>query len=91
LKVSLSIRCCYNNFMKGPRLYLRLGDRVWHPKHSAWGIGEVIEERHSVLEGGTCIVRILFQDGVERSFINNMDSESCCYYMGLRLYDEFIL
>lgn len=73
------------------RLYLRTGDRVKHLRFSFWGMGEVVEERHSVLDGGTCIVRVLFEDGEERSFINDMDSVLCCYYAGLRLCDEFYL
>ncbi|MEW6571394.1 MAG: DUF3553 domain-containing protein [Nitrospirota bacterium] len=67
-----------------PRLYLRVGDVVRHMRHSTWGDGEVIEEKHSSLPGGMCIVRILFQDGIERSFINDLDHECCCYYAGLR-------
>jgi hypothetical protein len=50
-----------------------------------WGDGEVVEEKHSILPGGICIVRILFEDGVERSFINDLDNECCCYYAGLRI------
>lgn len=68
-----------------PRLYLRVGDRVIHQKFSAWGAGEVTEERHSALEGGCCLVRVAFEDGAERVFINDMDSELCCYYAGIRL------
>lgn len=43
-----------------------------------------MEESHSTLDGGFCFVRILFDDGVERSFINDLDNECCCYYAGLR-------
>jgi hypothetical protein len=68
-----------------PRLYLRLGDNVRHLYRSMWGDGEVVEEKHSILPGGICIVRILFEDGVERSFINDLDNECCCYYAGLRI------
>ncbi|MBE0425468.1 MAG: DUF3553 domain-containing protein [Nitrospirae bacterium] len=68
-----------------PRLYLKVGDVVTHINYSIWGDGEVIEERHSYLPGGMCIVRILFQDGVERSFINDLDHQCCCYYAGVRL------
>jgi hypothetical protein len=68
-----------------PRLYLRTGDRVSHMKYTWWGTGEVVEEKHSVLEGGICMVRVLFDDGEERSFINDMDSALCCYFAGLRL------
>jgi hypothetical protein len=67
------------------RLYLKVGDAVRHRKHAVWGRGEVVEEKHSSLSGGICLVRVLFEDGEERSFINDMDSELCCYYAGLRL------
>jgi hypothetical protein len=66
------------------RLYLHLGDRVFHQAHEEWGEGAVVEEMTSVLEGGTCIVRILFEDGRQRTFHNDMDNELCCYYFGLR-------
>jgi hypothetical protein len=68
-----------------PRLYLRVGNRVRHLNYSRWGNGVVIEEKHSSLEGGLCIVRVLFEDGEERSFINDLDNECCCYYSGIRL------
>ncbi len=71
------------------RTYLKLGDRVIHLQYSFWGTGEVIEEKNSYLPGGICLVRILFEDGVERSFINNLDHEMCCYYTGIRLLEEF--
>ncbi|HDH53452.1 MAG TPA: DUF3553 domain-containing protein [Nitrospirae bacterium] len=67
------------------RLYLRVGDKVNHLNYSTWGVGEVIEERHSQLSGGFCFVRILFEDGNERSFINDLDSAHCCYYAGVRI------
>jgi hypothetical protein len=67
------------------RLYLKVGDRVNHIKYTSWGVGEVIEERHSNLSGGLCMVRILFEDGIERSFINDLDNSLCCYYAGIRL------
>jgi len=67
------------------RLYLKVGDRVNHVKYTSWGVGEVIEERHSNLSGGLCMVRILFEDGIERSFINDLDNSLCCYYAGIRL------
>lgn len=70
-----------------PRLYLRVGDRVKHLNYTRWGTGEVTEEKHSILTGGFCLVRIVFEDGVERSFVNDMDSELCCYYAGIRLYN----
>jgi hypothetical protein len=67
------------------RLYLKVGDRVNHLRHSVWGVGEVVEEKHSHLSGGFCLVRILFEDGNERSFINDLDSSHCCYYSGIRI------
>jgi len=69
----------------GPRIYLRVGDRVKHLRYDIWGCGEVVEEKHSSLEGGLYLARILFEDGIERSFINNMDNECCCYYAGVRI------
>jgi len=74
----------YNLFMR-KRLYLKVGDRVTHLKYSIWGVGKVIEEKHSSLAGGLCFVRILFEDGNERSFINDLDNEHCCYYAGIRI------
>ncbi|MBI4686833.1 MAG: DUF3553 domain-containing protein [Nitrospirae bacterium] len=68
-----------------PRLYLKIGDRVRHLRYPVWGAGEVVEEKHSSLAGGFCLVRVLFEDGEERSFINDMESESCCYYAGIRI------
>ena len=70
------------------RLVLYVGDRVSHLHHSAWGTGVVVEEKHSELSGGTCFVRIQFEDGNERSFMNDMDNELCCYYAGIRLLQE---
>jgi hypothetical protein len=70
------------------RIYLKLGDRVKHLRYFSWGIGEVGEEKHSELPGGFCLVRILFQDGLERSFINDMDHQHCCYHAGIRLVGE---
>ena len=67
------------------RLYLKVGDKVNHLKYSTWGVGEVVEEKHSLLSGGFCLVRILFEDGNERSFINDMEHECCCYYAGIRI------
>ncbi len=71
------------------RLYLKPGDKVIHQKYHSWGLGEVIEEKHSELPGGFCFVRILFEDGSERSFINDINNELCCYYAGIRLIDEY--
>ncbi len=67
-----------------PRLYLRVGDKVRHLRNCAWGSGVVVEESHSTLDGGFCLVRVLFDDGIERSFINDLDNECCCYYAGLK-------
>ena len=67
------------------RLYLKVGDKVTHRKYFMWGAGEVVEEKHSCLAGGLCFVRVIFEDGNERSFINDMGSELCCYYSGIRL------
>lgn len=69
----------------GPRLYLNIGDRVKHNRYYARGNGEVVEETHSTLTGGFCMARVIFDDGIERSFINDLDHECCCYYAGLRL------
>ena len=66
------------------RLFLRLGDRVLHAAYEEWGAGSVVEVMTSVVPGGTCIVRILFEDGQQRTFINDMDSELCCCYRGVR-------
>jgi hypothetical protein len=68
----------------GPRLYLRLGDRVAHLRYEEWGSGVVVEEMTSTLIGGTCLVRILFDDGQQRTFSNDLDSDICCYYFGIR-------
>ena len=70
----------------GPRLYLKVGDMVRHRHYSAWGSGEVIEEKHSSLPGGLCLVRVLFEDGVERAFINDLDNKCCCYYAWIKLH-----
>lgn len=67
------------------RLYLRVGNKVKHLKYPVWGNGKVVEEKHSSLSGGFCLVKVLFEDGNERSFINAMDSEGCCYYSGIRI------
>src|SRR5205814_7641806 len=67
-----------------PRLYLRLGDRVHHAEHQEWGEGAVIEEMTSVLEGGTCLVRVMFADGRQRTFHNDLESDLCCYFFGVR-------
>ena len=66
------------------RIYLRLGDKVVHRGYQQWGEGVVVEEMTSSLPGGTCLVRILFEDGRQRTFSNDMDNELCCYYFGVR-------
>ena len=38
----------------------------------------------SSLAGGTCLVRVLFEDGQQRTFSNDLDSKQCCYCFGLR-------
>jgi len=70
------------------RLYLELGDIVFHEHRRAWGTGRVVEVKTSVLEGGPALVRIRFQDGRERTFFNDLDQDSCCYLMGIRFYEE---
>jgi hypothetical protein len=66
------------------RLFLRLGDRVFHANYEEWGFGAVVEVMTSSVPGGTCLVRVLFEDGKQRTFNNDMDSELCCCYFGLR-------
>lgn len=68
------------------RLYLRLGDTVIHRSYEEWGEGVVVEEMTSSVPGGTCLVRILFRDGRQRTFNNDMDNDLCCYYFGVRRY-----
>ena len=70
------------------RLYLRLGDTVIHRNYDEWGEGVVVEEMTSSLPGGTCLVRIRFEDGRQRTFNNDMDNDSCCYYFGVRKFWE---
>ena len=70
--------------MAWARLYLRFGDRVYHDQREEWGLGAVVEEMTSTITGGTCLVRVLFDDGVQRTFNNDLDSAMCCYFMGLR-------
>jgi hypothetical protein len=67
------------------RLYLKVGDRVEHLRYVCWGEGQVVEEKHSSLIGGFCLVKIAFEDGEDRSFINDLDHQCCCYYSGMRL------
>jgi hypothetical protein len=68
------------------RLYLRVGDEVSHLRYEQWGIGVVMEVMTSSVPGGTCLVRVRFQDGQLRCFNNDLDNEACCYYFGVRRY-----
>ncbi len=68
------------------RLFLRVGDEVSHNNYEQWGIGVVVEVMTSSVPGGTCLVRVRFQDGQLRVFDNDLDSERCCYYFGMRRY-----
>lgn len=70
------------------RLFLKLGDQVIHLRYPQWGVGVVVEQRSSTMAGGMCIARVTFRDGVERSFINDLDNYNCCYYSGVRLQEE---
>jgi hypothetical protein len=70
--------------VNGYRLFLRLGDKVSHRDYREWGDGTVVEEMTSTIQGGTCLVRIRFQDGRQRTFGNDLDAETCCYYFGVR-------
>ena len=69
---------------KDKRLYLRLGDRVTHLHHEEWGEGAVVEVMTSIVPGGTCLVRLLWEDGQQRTFSNDLDNENCCYFFGVR-------
>jgi hypothetical protein len=66
------------------RLYLRVGDEVSHLRYEEWGLGVVMEVMTSSVPGGTCLVRIRFQDGQMRCFNNDLDNEACCYFFGVR-------
>ena len=68
--------------------YLRVGDKVFHKKFKSWGGGIVLETWSSDLPGGTCFVRILFQDGKQRVFDNNFDSVCCCYHTGITVINR---
>jgi hypothetical protein len=68
----------------GFRLYLRLDDIVTHRDYRQWGEGRVVEVMTSTVPGGTCLVRVQFQDGRLRTFNNDLDAQSCCYYFGVR-------
>lgn len=73
-------------FGERKRLYLRVGDEVNHMRYEEWGIGVVMEVMTSSVPGGTCLVRVRFQDGQLRCFNNDLDNEACCYYFGVRRY-----
>ncbi len=66
------------------RLFLKVGEEVTHNNNYQWGIGVVEEVMTSSVPGGTCLVRIRFQDKRLRVFNNDMDSEGCCYFFGVR-------
>lgn len=68
------------------RLFLKVGEEVTHNNNYQWGIGVVEEVMTSSVPGGTCLVRIRFQDRRLRVFNNDMDSEGCCYFFGVRRY-----
>lgn len=74
----------YGFSVEDSRVFLRVGDRVYQCYREEWGLGAVVEEMTSTIVGGTCLVRILFEDGVQRTFNNDLNSESCCYFMGMR-------
>ncbi len=71
------------------RLFLRLRDRVIHVHHEEWGTGVVVEEMTSVVPGGTCLVRVLFRDGTQRTFCNDLDNELCCCFFGIQKETDF--
>ncbi len=71
--------------------FLRVGDKVVHEKYKFWGGGIVTETWNSDLPGGSCFVRILFQDGKQRVFDNNFESACCCYYAGITLLNRIPL
>ena len=67
----------------GVRRYLRRDERVRHRDDPEWGTGRVVETRESTVAGGACFVLILFEDGQERLFFNDLNDDRCCYYAGL--------
>jgi hypothetical protein len=70
------------------KLFLKTGDLIVHVKQPQWGIGEVVESTESILDGGGCYVKVIFEDGDLRIFNNDFDSECCCYYYGIRKCDD---
>ena len=67
----------------GVRRYLRREERVRHRDYPAWGTGRAIATRESSVPGGACFALVLFDDGQERLFFNDLNDARCCYYMGL--------
>lgn len=65
-------------------LYLKVGDWVVHHKYPQWGAGLVVEEKNSLVLGGSSFVKITFRDGQTRVFDNNFKNATCCYHSGLR-------
>jgi hypothetical protein len=65
-------------------LYLKVGDWVIHHKYPEWGPGLVVEEKNSLVLGGSSFVRVTFHDGQTRIFDNNFKNATCCYHSGLR-------
>ena len=65
-------------------LYLKVGDWVVHHRYPEWGSGLVVEEKNSVVQGGSSYVKIIFRDGEMRIFDNNFKNATCCYHAGLR-------
>jgi hypothetical protein len=68
---------------QGQRRYLRREERVHHRDYPEWGTGRVVETRESSVPGGACFVLVLFEDGQERLFFNDLNDPRCCYYAGL--------
>ena len=78
--------CYLRKVSERKRLFLSVGDEVSHQGYHQWGIGVVEEVMTSSVPGGTCLARVRFQDGRLRTFNNDMDNQSCCYYFGVRRY-----
>ncbi len=66
------------------RLYLSLGEEVFHLYHPERGVGTVTEEINSILAGGLSMVRVEFINVGLKTFNNNIDSLYCCYHAGIR-------
>jgi hypothetical protein len=66
------------------RLYLKVGDWVFHQRYPEWGMGLVVEEKNSLVLGGSSFVKVVFRDGQTRIFDNNFQNPTCCYHFGLR-------